>query len=179
MFKHVLWRTRTGWRHKDSNGIYLRYTRQGVTCPRIQCNACKEIVEEIEAPNVAWKEPGDNPQIYILCKACDVGSVNRMECWIPFNNYLVYLLADLKLTGQCRAMRRHMLNYRGLTNALSAKSRSQSRTSPDFRTHLRPGPENTGQRDDSSSAIVGSIASAIRFLVMDIFTGGEYMARVS
>jgi hypothetical protein len=45
----------------------LRYNDQGLACPRIQCDACKEIINDPEEANVAWKEAGDSPQIYTLC----------------------------------------------------------------------------------------------------------------
>jgi hypothetical protein len=52
---------------EKQKAFILRYNNQGLACPRIQYDACEQILDETEEANVAWKKRGGQPEnLYLM-----------------------------------------------------------------------------------------------------------------
>jgi hypothetical protein len=75
-----------------------------LACPRVQCDHCGEIIDEPAMAIAAWDEPfHQEGAVYATRfhhKACDGKVKPPLQRWMPLDEYLARILANLAMTAR-------------------------------------------------------------------------------
>ena len=90
---------------KNINAVaFIIQLNSELACPRIQCYHCGEIIEEPATAIAAWDEPfPPEGAVYATRfhhKACDGKVKPPLQRWMPLDEYLARILANLGLSAR-------------------------------------------------------------------------------
>ena len=69
-----------------------------LTCPRLVCDACQQIIEQASAANVNWNI--ESKTAVVIHKQCDVARGAKEDMSMPLEVELLWLLGNSGLRGK-------------------------------------------------------------------------------